>query len=396
MKNIFTVTLFVFSCSYLLGQSTFGNCDERSDNVDFCVQAFVPNFTCNEIGSSILNIPFRSHYRYRYETYAPTGVVTYDMSTTVYLLKGNQIVWSSILTSYTSPSSGYNISMTVPAIANLQSGNDYKFAIEGKFTQRNPFTGAIQENLYTWHEGSVFRYEESAELNNTSNAQATDLTPTLTWNSVVNASQYRIIIEELQGGSSYVNIHTQYVNGTSYTIPQNVLEGSKDYRISLSTMFSWSPTNACFANSITMSFSSLPVELNGFDVNIFNEKLKQSLIKWETNTERNSDYFEIEHSIDGSNFHAVGKVLAQGTSLDPIYYDFLHKKPQIGMNYYRLRIVDKDRTFEYSNIRQVTFEQSIELTINIYPNPTSNLLNIATATKNPIDRLMAYDALDTF
>lgn len=89
MKNIFITTLLILSYSYLLAQSTFGNCAQRSDGVNFCVEAFVPSFTCNEIGSPILNVPFRSHYRYRYETYAPTGVVTYDMSTTVYLKKGN-------------------------------------------------------------------------------------------------------------------------------------------------------------------------------------------------------------------------------------------------------------------------------------------------------------------
>ena len=69
----------------------------------------------------------------------------------------------------------------------------------------------------------------------------------------------------------------------------SILNANNDYRISLSAMFSWSPSNACFANSITMNYGTLPVELISFEGK---KQEKINLLEWSTASEENNKGFE--------------------------------------------------------------------------------------------------------
>jgi hypothetical protein len=57
-------------------------------------------------------------------------------------------------------------------------------------------------------------------------------------------------------------------------------------------------------------------------------------------------------------------------------YELLYENPVNSKNYYRLRQVDFDGQFKYTNIIQITFEQSNNLSIKIYPNPASDYIII--------------------
>jgi len=87
-----------------------------------------------------------------------------------------------------------------------------------------------------------------------------------------------------------------------------------------------------------------------------------SHLSWNTSQENNSSHFEIERSTDGVNFTRLGKVNAAGNSSNKISYSFNDIHPVTGINYYRLKMVDKDGKFAYSNI--VTVNVNIKGNIN--------------------------------
>ncbi len=62
---------------------------------------------------------------------------------------------------------------------------------------------------------------------------------------------------------------------------------------------------------VSSDFSILPIQFSYFTAELINEN---SLLHWQTETELNSSYFNIQRSIDGTNFTTIGKVNASGNS----------------------------------------------------------------------------------
>lgn len=121
----------------------------------------------------------------------------------------------------------------------------------------------------------------------------------------------------------------------------------------------------------TSSGSGLPVMLVDFTA-ISNET--SILVAWSTSEEANSDYFEIQHSIDGKQWNKVGEVKANGESSVIKTYAFEHDSPENGDNFYRLKMVDQDGSFAYSRVRNINFNGGSQLTL--HPNPVSDWLTI--------------------
>ena len=117
------------------------------------------------------------------------------------------------------------------------------------------------------------------------------------------------------------------------------------------------------------------------------------LTKWITTQEINSDHFEVEHSADGISFYKIGTVTAQGQSNTASNYELLHRNPVNGVNYYRLKQVDKNGQFEYSGIVKILF--NVKGIIKAYPNPVTDKLNVTVAQsliQNSKLVLQFYDA----
>lgn len=117
---------------------------------------------------------------------------------------------------------------------------------------------------------------------------------------------------------------------------------------------------------------ALPVELTRFEAQSKNDMIELS---WTTATELNNDFFQIEHSRDGVQFAPIGKVKGVGTTTETVNYDFMHRRPDAGTNYYRLKQVDFDGAFAYSPI--VAAEVNTRAgAISLFPNPTVNKVNV--------------------
>jgi len=116
---------------------------------------------------------------------------------------------------------------------------------------------------------------------------------------------------------------------------------------------------------------ALPVELTTFEAQSREENIHLS---WETASELSNDYFLVEYSIDGDNFKEVGKVMGQGTTISSNSYGFIHQAPIAKVNYYRLKQVDYDGKFEYSNI--IAVDMVVNNHIKIVPTLANDLIQI--------------------
>jgi len=124
------------------------------------------------------------------------------------------------------------------------------------------------------------------------------------------------------------------------------------------------------STTVTVEVTALlPVELANFRAQ---EGACQIELEWATESEVNSSHFQIERSVDGKRFTQIGEVEAAGFSTAYRVYDFVDELPS-GDNYYRLKIIDRDGTTEYS---RVVFVQSDCLKngenigiVSMFPNP---------------------------
>jgi Secretion system C-terminal sorting domain len=101
----------------------------------------------------------------------------------------------------------------------------------------------------------------------------------------------------------------------------------------------------------------------------------QAQISWATAQEINAARYEIEHSADGSTFIKAGEVAAAGNSNNTNNYSFTHINPVAGLNYYRIKQIDRDGSFKYSIVVTVLKREGIIKTI-IAPNPVKNILTV--------------------
>ncbi len=96
-----------------------------------------------------------------------------------------------------------------------------------------------------------------------------------------------------------------------------------------------------------------------------------------TATELNVRTIEIEKSYDGINYGYVGAIAAKGNAGVNLY-NFIDKTDGIATKaFYRLRLINKDGTYTYSNIASVAVSNSLKaITAEVYPNPVHNVANI--------------------
>ena len=116
--------------------------------------------------------------------------------------------------------------------------------------------------------------------------------------------------------------------------------------------------------------SPLPVELIHFDAQAAANHTAD--LNWATASEINNSHFEIERSYDGIRWEWVGNVTGNGTTSHLTDYNYMDKTIAKSQNtaYYRLKQVDYDGAFEYSDVRVVRFDgRADRLEIAAYPNP---------------------------
>lgn len=105
------------------------------------------------------------------------------------------------------------------------------------------------------------------------------------------------------------------------------------------------------AGGASLNCGTLPIELLYF--NAEQNNCNQNLLTWSTATESNNNYFQLERSNDGINFITLEKIMGSANSTSIKTYNYKDNQPESTINYYRLKQVDFDGSYTYSNITYV-------------------------------------------
>ena len=113
--------------------------------------------------------------------------------------------------------------------------------------------------------------------------------------------------------------------------------------------------------------SIVPVELTAFTANVAGTNVE---LEWTTATEVNNQGFDVERSNDNNTFEKIGFVPGFGTTTEPKNYSYTDRSVSNGKYYYRLKQIDFDGSFKYSDVveAEVSLPTVFALEQN-YPNP---------------------------
>ncbi|HEY6505952.1 MAG TPA: T9SS type A sorting domain-containing protein [Chitinophagaceae bacterium] len=141
------------------------------------------------------------------------------------------------------------------------------------------------------------------------------------------------------------------------------------------------------ASNLYPLLSTLPVKLLSFSGNYHNQK---TMLNWETEGEQNFSHFEIQRSSNGSQFTSIGTKPSVANANSRQTYQFADDLSAVSGTVftYRLKMVDTDGQFKYSNTILVRKETNNIKVITLNPNPVINgmvTLRFAALTAGNID-----------
>ena len=239
-----------------------------------------------------------------------------------------------------------------------QDGSNY-----GVYAQRYDNTGVgvgseFQVNTYT----DNFQNSSSVAMDN-------DGDYIVTWNSrYQDGSFYGIYAQRYDntgatvGGEFQVNTYTT----GSQLAPSATMDTDGNFVVA------WQSNGSQDGSSYGIyaqrySNAILPVTLTHFTARADDQ---QSQLHWQTTTELNNRGFEVQWATAEApnDWQTLDFVAGAGTTDAPQDYRFTHQRPATGLNYYRLRQLDFDGNFEYSEIQTLAFTNA-ETPVLIYPNP---------------------------
>lgn len=138
--------------------------------------------------------------------------------------------------------------------------------------------------------------------------------------------------------------------------------------------------------------AALPVRLVDFEARIVESAVA---LRWSTAMEENSDRFEIQRSDRTRQWESIGEVSANEASNTVQNYKFIDPRPFQGENLYRLKMIDKDRSFAFSSIRSVLTKIPDSDLLLVYPNPASKTIRVKSASP-PMLSFFSVDGKQVF
>ncbi|MFZ1800129.1 MAG: T9SS type A sorting domain-containing protein [Chitinophagaceae bacterium] len=197
----------------------------------------------------------------------------------------------------------------------------------------------------------------------TNTTDITTSSATLNWNPLSCVSLYKVQYR-VAGSGTWTNVNTN--------VPTLALSGLQD-----DTKYYWQVRSVDNTNDLNLmspfsaldSFTTLtvlPVTFINFDGVLQNGN---AILNWSTANEINNKGFEVEKSTNGQTFTDIGFVPGNNNSSTTNSYTFTDVKVVSGANYYRLKQIDNDGTFEYSSVIKLNYSA---FDWSILGNPVAN------------------------
>lgn len=215
-----------------------------------------------------------------------------------------------------------------------------------------PFLITTANTATTWNEGDNVTINWDVANTNTAPINVTEVN---IWLSI-------------DGGNSFpIKLAGVTPNDGTETVQLPLFEGLiTNARIKVEAIgnifFDINNSDITIDGTLPVSWLSMTAEKSG---------TQSARINWSTANELNNNYFDIERSTDGSRFSSIGRVAAGNNPNQVQQYSFNDVRLPMGTFLYRIKQVDKDGKFSYSQNAQVTIDANGVSWI-IIPNPASD------------------------
>ena len=280
-----------------------------------------------------------------------------------------------------------NSSGTVVAVINTTSSNPFILTApsEGSYL----INAGYKNPSRRWDSTHVtFQMPPSAPGNLVGQVISNPLSVQLTWTDNSNNENGFIIERETLGPDAFTVIDTVQANQNTYT-DLNVTYMTYAYRIAAFN----AGGQSAYSN---VSQIIVPVELISFTAVLDKAGV---ILKWNTGSETNNMGFEILRSIDNdnNNWQTIGFVEGRGTTSEFTEYEFYNNLSEFNSTVklrYKLKQVDYNGSFSYSDIVEVEFTPETFFLAQNYPNPFNPTTNIRFAVaKDGLVTLKVFNTL---
>ena len=179
---------------------------------------------------------------------------------------------------------------------------------------------------------------------------------------------------------------TYEVGGSAITFPYNFPTGTT--RVNVRADNGVGVPGECYFD-VTVTCTPLPVTLARFEVR---KEGRSAILSWETTSETNAERFSVQKSADAQSWTEIGTVGARNKGQSAQRYAFTDADftgTLSGTVYYRLKMIDLDASFSYSEIRTVAIGRAAETLI--YPNPVSDQLQLDVQDWKNVKEIEFFD-----
>ena len=204
----------------------------------------------------------------------------------------------------------------------------------------------------------------------------------------INGSETLLESINLQSNPSGTFISPAYTNANT---PGNNINGSRKiiFRVTdnVSVKIDGLTINAPYTYAGGCPFANipLPVKLLNFQGNL---SKTQAQLNWTVAENETGNYFEVERSNDGKNFTTVAVV---STTQKQGNESYMYSEALVTA-YYRLRIVNKDKSASYSKVLLIKSQTTTANTVNLYQNPIQETLTFSfTSASNASNEIAVYN-----
>lgn len=168
--------------------------------------------------------------------------------------------------------------------------------------------------------------------------------------------------------------------------------GFVDFDFSASNYINFDGWNQPNIPYLEISYAPVPVELISFTADVNENNIT---LNWSTATETNNQGFDVERFVESLKWEKIGFVQGSGTTTELRSYSFVDENVTEGKYSYRLKQIDFDGSFEYSDVVEIEVGTPNQYSLEQnYPNPFNPTTRISYSIKEKgLVTLRVFDIL---